>query len=70
MISLAIGEFSTGGWSGYPAYTETAYQPGVGPDYWLWALTLSSIGTTLSGLNFATTIYKNRFAKFSPSATF
>ena len=60
MISLAIGEFSTGGWSGYPPYTETAYQPGVGPDYWIWALTLSSIGTTLSGLNFATTIYKKR----------
>ncbi|KQP80274.1 cbb3-type cytochrome c oxidase subunit I [Methylobacterium sp. Leaf117] len=60
MVSLAIGEFSTGGWSGYPPYTETAYQPGVGPDYWIWAITLSSIGTTLSGLNFASTIYKKR----------
>ena len=60
MISLAVGKFSTGGWSGYPPYTEIAYQPGVGPDYWIWAITLSSIGTTLSGLNFATTIYKKR----------
>lgn len=60
MVSLVIGEFSTGGWSGYPPYTELAYQPGVGPDYWIWAITLSSIGTTLSGLNFAVTIFKKR----------
>ncbi|WP_342110501.1 cbb3-type cytochrome c oxidase subunit I [Methylobacterium sp. SI9] len=60
MISLAVGEFSTGGWSGYPPYTETAFQPGVGPDYWIWAITLSSLGTTFSGLNFAATIYKKR----------
>ena len=37
MISLVVGEFSTGGWSGYPPYTETAFNPGVGPDYWIWA---------------------------------
>ena len=60
MASLVIGEFSTGGWSGYPPYTETAFQPGVGPDYWIWAITLSSLGTTLTGLNFAATIYKKR----------
>ena len=60
MISLAIGEFSTGGWSGYPPYTGKVFQPGVGPDYWIWAITLSSIGSTLSGLNFVTTIYKKR----------
>ena len=60
MVSLVIGEFSTGGWSGYPPYTELSYQPGVGPDYWIWAITLSSLGTTLTGLNFAVTIYKKR----------
>ena len=60
MVSLVIGEFSTGGWSGYPPYTEATYQPGVGPDYWIWAITLSSIGTTMSGLNFAVTIFKKR----------
>ncbi|SDM29442.1 cytochrome o ubiquinol oxidase subunit 1 [Methylobacterium phyllostachyos] len=60
MISLAIGEFSTGGWSGYPPYTGKAFQPGVGPDYWIWAVTLTSLGTTFSGLNFAATIYKKR----------
>ncbi len=66
MVSLVLGKFSTGGWSGYPPYTEMSYQPGVGPDYWIWALTLSSIGTTLTGLNFAVTIYKER----APGMTF
>jgi cytochrome o ubiquinol oxidase subunit I len=60
MVSLVLGKFSTGGWSGYPPYTETAFNPGVGPDYWIWAVTLSSIGTTMTGINFAVTIYKRR----------
>ncbi len=60
MISLVLGRFSVGGWSGYPPYTELAFQPDVGPDYWIWALTLSGISTTLTGINFAVTIYKKR----------
>ncbi len=60
MVSLVLGKFSTGGWSGYPPYTGIEFNPGVGPDYWIWALTLSSIGSTLTGLNFAVTIYKGR----------
>jgi cytochrome o ubiquinol oxidase subunit 1 len=60
MASLVLGKFSTGGWSGYPPYTEAAFNPGVGPDYWIWAVTLSSVGTTMTGINFAVTIYKRR----------
>jgi cytochrome o ubiquinol oxidase subunit 1 len=60
MVSLVIGRFSTGGWSGYPPYTELAFSPDVGPDYWIWAVTLGSIGSTLTGINFAATIYKKR----------
>ncbi len=60
MASLVIGKFSTGGWSGYPPFTELAFNPGSGVDYWIWAVTLSSIGNTLTGLNFAVTIYKMR----------
>ncbi|MGR6329637.1 cbb3-type cytochrome c oxidase subunit I [Sphingomonas sp. XXL09] len=60
MISLVIGRFSTGGWSGYPPYTEIAFNPGVGPDYWIWAVTLGSIASTLAGINIAVTIYKLR----------
>ncbi|MBO29232.1 MAG: hypothetical protein CML61_10850 [Rhodobacteraceae bacterium] len=60
MISLVVGKFSTGGWTGYPPYTGIEFSPGVGVDYWIWALTLSSLGSTLTGINFATTLYKNR----------
>ena len=60
MISLVLGKFSTGGWSGYPPYTEANFSPGVGPDYWIWALSLAGLGSTLTGINFAVTIYKER----------
>lgn len=66
MVSLVVGQFSTGGWSGYPPYTGIAFSPGVGPDYWIWSITLASVGTTLSGINFAVTIYKER----APGMTF
>lgn len=60
MISLVVGKFSTGGWTGYPPYTGAVFSPGVGPDYWIWAVAISGIGSMLSGINFATTIYKCR----------
>jgi cytochrome o ubiquinol oxidase subunit I len=60
MISLDLGKFSTGGWSGYPPYTEAAFNPGVGVDYWIWAVSLSSLGSMMTGINFAVTIYKKR----------
>ena len=60
MISLVLAPFSTGGWSGYAPFTELRFSPGVGVDYWIWAVTLSSIGSTLTGINFAVTIYKKR----------
>ncbi|GHE06470.1 cytochrome O ubiquinol oxidase [Defluviimonas sp. 20V17] len=60
MVSLVLQPFSTGGWSGYPPFTEARYNPGPGPDYWIWAVTLSSLGSTFTGMNFAVTIYKER----------
>ncbi|HUA26030.1 MAG TPA: cbb3-type cytochrome c oxidase subunit I [Steroidobacteraceae bacterium] len=60
MISLALGRFSTGGWFGYPPYTETRFTPGVGPDYWIWALELTGLGSTFTGINFVATIWKER----------
>ncbi len=66
MVSLVVGKFSTGGWSAYPPYTGAAFNPGEGPDYWIWAIVVSGLGTTLSGINFATTIYKMR----APGMTF
>jgi cytochrome o ubiquinol oxidase subunit I len=60
MMSLVLGKFSTGGWSAYPPYTELAYNPGTGVDYWIWAVSLSSLGSLMTGINFAVTIYKKR----------
>ncbi len=60
MISLVVGMYETGGWTAYPPFTGADFDPGPGPDYWLWAVAISGIGSMLSGLNFAVTIYKMR----------
>ena len=57
-LSLVVGEFSRTGWLPYPPLSELAYSPGVGPDYYLWALQISGVGTLLTGVNFVTTILK------------
>ncbi len=59
-LSLVFGEFSAAGWLAYPPLSELAYSPGVGVDYWIWALQIAGIGTLLSGINFAVTIVKMR----------
>ncbi|UAJ11272.1 cytochrome o ubiquinol oxidase subunit I [Glacieibacterium megasporae] len=59
-ISLVVGEFARTGWLPYPPLSELAYSPGVGVDYYLWALQISGIGTLLSGINLVTTILKTR----------
>jgi len=59
-ISLLVGEFSTGGWTNYPSYIGKVFSPGVGPDYWLFSVGLAGVGSTLTGVNFAVTIYKER----------
>ena len=59
-ISLAVGNFSRAGWLGFAPLSELHYSPGVGVDYWIWALQISGIGTTLTGVNFIATILKMR----------
>jgi cytochrome o ubiquinol oxidase subunit 1 len=59
-ISLVIGEFARTGWLPYPPLSELRYSPGVGPDYYLWALQISGVGTLMSGINLVTTILKLR----------
>jgi cytochrome o ubiquinol oxidase subunit 1 len=57
-ISLVVGEFARTGWLPYPPLSEIAYSPGVGVDYYLWALQISGVGTLLTGVNFVTTVLK------------
>src|ERR1044071_1566245 len=59
-ISLVIGEFARTGWLPYPPLSESTYSPGVGVDYYLWALLISGVGTLMTGVNFVTTILKIR----------
>jgi cytochrome o ubiquinol oxidase subunit 1 len=59
-MSLVVGEFARTGWVGYPPLSELQFSPGVGVDYYLWALEISGIGTLLAGINMVTTILKVR----------
>ncbi|AXF21041.1 cytochrome o ubiquinol oxidase subunit I [Burkholderia pyrrocinia] len=59
-VSLVIGEFAQTGWLAYPPLSELQFSPGVGVDYYLWALQISGIGTLLTGVNFFVTIIKMR----------
>ncbi|MGA0545703.1 cytochrome o ubiquinol oxidase subunit I [Brevundimonas sp. VNH65] len=60
MASLFVGEFARTGWLAYPPLSGLAYSPGVGVDYYIWALQIAGVGTTLSGINLIATIVKMR----------
>ncbi|MHC3127951.1 cytochrome o ubiquinol oxidase subunit I [Brevundimonas sp. GN22] len=60
MASLFVGEFARTGWLAYPPLSGIAYSPGVGVDYYIWALQVAGVGTTLSGINLIATIVKMR----------
>ena len=59
-LSLVVGEFARTGWLPYPPLSELRYSPGVGVDYYLWAVQISGVGTLITGVNFVTTILKTR----------
>ena len=65
-VSLVIGEFAQTGWLAYPPLSELQFSPGVGVDYYLWALQISGVGTLLTGVNFFVTIVRMR----APGMTF
>ncbi|KQP11351.1 MAG: cytochrome o ubiquinol oxidase subunit I [Methylobacterium sp.] len=60
MASLFVGEFARTGWLAYPPLSGPAMSPGVGVDYYIWALQIAGIGTLLSGINLIATIVKMR----------
>ncbi|PSB92104.1 cytochrome o ubiquinol oxidase subunit I [Candidatus Pandoraea novymonadis] len=59
-ISLGVGEFAKTGWLAYPPLSGIQYSPGVGVDYYIWALQISGLGTLLTGVNFLVTILRMR----------
>ena len=60
MMSLFVGEFGQTGWLAYPPLSGIQFSPGVGVDYYIWALQLAGVGTLLSGINLLVTIVKMR----------
>jgi cytochrome o ubiquinol oxidase subunit 1 len=60
MVSLFVGEFAATGWLAYPPLSGILQSPGVGVDYYIWALQIAGIGTSLSGINLIATIIKMR----------
>ncbi len=59
-ISLFFGEFAKTGWVAYPPLSELSFNPGVGVDYYIWALQISGLGTLLTAVNFLATVFKMR----------
>ena len=59
-ISLLVGDFAHAGWLAYPPFSEIAYSPTVGTDYYIWGLQISGIGSLMTGINFFVTIIKMR----------
>lgn len=59
-FSLVLGDFAAVGWLAYPPLSELAYSPGVGMDYYIWAIQIAGIGSLLSGINFFVTILMER----------
>jgi cytochrome o ubiquinol oxidase subunit 1 len=60
MMSLFVGEFAQTGWLAMPPLSGIAASPGVGVDYYIWALQVAGVGTLLSGVNLIATIVKMR----------
>jgi cytochrome o ubiquinol oxidase subunit 1 len=60
MMSLFVGEFAQTGWLAYPPLSGIEASPGVGVDYYIWALQIAGVGTLLSGVNLIATIVKMR----------
>ncbi|WP_165740409.1 MULTISPECIES: cytochrome o ubiquinol oxidase subunit I [unclassified Pseudoalteromonas] len=59
-MSLVFGEFAKTGWVAYPPLSELTFSPGVGVDYYIWALQISGLGTLLTAVNFLATVIKMR----------
>ncbi|MGB2580155.1 MAG: cbb3-type cytochrome c oxidase subunit I, partial [Minisyncoccia bacterium] len=59
-LSLVVGQFAATGWLAYPPLSGIVYSPGVGVDYYIWALQIAGIGSLISGINFFVTILMMR----------
>jgi cytochrome aa3-600 menaquinol oxidase subunit I len=59
-LSFVIGGSPDAGWLAYPPYSELAFNPGPGQDFYIWGIQISGIGSLMTGINFIVTILKVR----------
>lgn len=59
-ISFVIGGSPAAGWTNYFPLANNEFSPGVGVNYYIWALQISGLGTLMTGVNFIATIFKMR----------
>ena len=59
-VAFVIGGSPNAGWTAYPPLTELGFNPGPGMNYYLMALIISGIGTTITAVNFAVTVLRMR----------
>ncbi|MEO7997889.1 MAG: cytochrome c oxidase subunit I, partial [Gemmatimonadaceae bacterium] len=58
--SVIVGAMPNAGWFSYPPFAERAYDPGLNVDFYLLALTLLTISTTVGSANFVVSLLKTR----------
>ena len=59
-LSFVVGGSPNAGWTMYPPLTELHFNPGVGENYYFVALLIAGFGTTITGINFFTTVLRLR----------
>jgi cytochrome c oxidase subunit 1 len=59
-LPLFLREFSTNGWTNYTPLSGLGSTPSLAEDWWIWAVFLETIASTLGGINFLVTIVRER----------
>ena len=59
-VSLPLAQMPHAGWFAYAPYTELAYSPGLGMDFFAIALIFFTVSQTAGAINFLITIYRHR----------
>ncbi|PSR20613.1 MAG: cytochrome ubiquinol oxidase subunit I [Sulfobacillus acidophilus] len=59
-VSFSIGGSPDAGWTSYAPYSELAFDPGVGENYFLLSLQVAGIGTIATAVNFLVTVLRLR----------
>ncbi|MBW3582402.1 MAG: cbb3-type cytochrome c oxidase subunit I [Euryarchaeota archaeon] len=59
-LGFLFGQKPIAGWTSYPPLSLGGFSPGLGQDWWIWAVGLETFGATMAGGNFLATILRSR----------